>query len=115
MKKTIYTYIFVITLCALFGQIYTALGHGVVSYPMQYAFCIPLFFWGMLLFLLQKKFLKKRVAFNLYNAGVATFTVGSLFQWVLDISWADTKYTIFYMILWILLFFGAFVFGRWDN
>lgn len=73
--------------CAVFGAIYEAFGHGVYSYCMIYAFMFPLA-GGALPFYIMAFAGKKsppRFAVNLYGAGIATLTVGSLLKGVLEL------------------------------
>ncbi len=71
---------------ALFGAIYEAFSHEVYSYFMIYAFAVPLTL-GVLpytLMLIHQKY-PGRAALNLWNSGIAAFSVGSVFRGVLEI------------------------------
>ena len=76
--------------CALFGAVYEIFSHEVYSYPMIYAFAIPLA-GGALPFLALAAGLVRRWRFpgavsrSLYHAGIAALTVGSLMRGILEI------------------------------
>ena len=72
--------------CALFGAVYELFSHEVYSYFMIYAFAFPLLFGAVPFFLMQKagKLFSGKAA-DLNHAGVATLTVGSILQGVLEI------------------------------
>ncbi len=88
MAKTGFAYLLAALFCALFGFVYERFSHEVYSGFMIYAFVFPLAggvlpFYGMALFCPRR--LLGRVSVNLYNAGIAALTVGSIFQGVLEI------------------------------
>ena len=76
--------------CALFGAVYEIFSHEVYSYPMIYAFAIPLA-GGALPFLALAAGLVRRWRFpgavsrSLYHAGIAALTVGSILRGILEI------------------------------
>lgn len=88
--------------CALFGAVYEHYSHEVYSYYMIYAFAFPLGL-GTLPFLIlySAKKIKPpcRLAENLYNAGVATLTIGSIICGVLIIYGTANKLTYLYWIV----------------
>ncbi len=79
-KTTLITYTIVSIFCIIFNFVYSYLGHGVISQSMRFAFIFPVigavfvYFW----FYIFQKF--SRIAFNLFNAGIATLAVGGLYQ-----------------------------------
>ena len=87
--------------CALFGAVYEGFSHGVWSYPMVYAFAFPLVL-GVLPLLLLGFFRApnpKAAARNLYHAGIATLTVGSIVTGVLEIYGTTNPLTLVYWLL----------------
>ncbi len=88
MAKTGFFYLFVTLFLVLFSAIYECFSHEVYSYFMLYAFAVPLV-GGVLPFfsLAFSDRLPKphRAALNLYHSGIASLTVGCVFQGVLEI------------------------------
>lgn len=70
----------------LFGAVYELFSHGVYSYFMLYAFVFPLV-CGVTLYtvLLLAGKPPRRAFLNLWNSAIAAFSVGSIFQGVLEI------------------------------
>ena len=88
MAKTGFVYLFVTLFLVLFGAVYEHFSHEVYSYCMLYAFVIPLTCGVLPFFSLafsQKLPLPRRAACNLYHSGIASLTVGCIFQGVLEI------------------------------
>lgn len=87
-KKTVFVYLLISLFCILFGAIYEHFSHEVYSGYMIYAFAFPLV-GGTLPFLAMDLFHWKKypsaIATNLYHSGIATLTVGSIIQGVLEI------------------------------
>ncbi len=82
---------------ALFGAIYELFSHGVYSYHMIYAFCFPLVM-GVLLYavlILKGKYPRKSFL-NVWNTSIATFSIGSVFQGVLEIYGTSNPLVIVY-------------------
>lgn len=86
--KTAFVYLLLSLFCILFGAVYEMFSHGVYSLYMICAFVFPLA-GGSLPFLIialsHTKNYPDAVAGNLYHSGIATLTVGSILQGVLDI------------------------------
>ena len=80
-------YLLAAVCCAAFGAIYECFSHGVYSVFMIGAFAFPLLLGALPFFLLQKrgKPFPGKLAENLICAGVATLTVGSTVQGILQI------------------------------
>lgn len=81
----------------LFGAIYETFSHGVFSFYMIYAFAFPLVL-GVTLYLVLL-FVRKypnRVFLNLWNSAIATFSVGSVFQGVLEIYGTTNSLSVVY-------------------
>jgi len=83
-----FIYLVIALFCVLVGAIYEHFSHGVYSAFMVYAFVFPLA-GGALPFMamgfFRSKRLPDRASLNLYNSGIATLTVGSIMQGVLEI------------------------------
>lgn len=98
--KTAFVYLFVTLLCAAFGAVYEAFSHGVWSGFMVYAFLFPLVLGALpfSLLALLGRVLPSRWPRQLHHAGVATLTVGSIFEGVLAIYGTTHHLTIVYWI-----------------
>lgn len=98
-------------LCAVFGGMYEIFSHGVWSGYMVYAFLFPLVLealpFGFLA--LRGRPLPCRRAYQLHHAGVATLTIGSLFQGALDIYGTSNSLTVMYWLVGMLLIITAVI------
>lgn len=88
MAKTGFIYLLISLFCVLFGAVYEYFSHQVYTAYMIYAFVFPLAggalpFLSMALFRWRR--LPGRPPLSLYNAGIATVTVGSIMEGVLEI------------------------------
>ena len=95
-------YIIVTLFCILFAIIYESFSHGVISSFMIYAFIIPLLFGVFvpyLLYYLKIKKLPTGIENKAYNAGVATLTVGSIIEGVLQIYGTTNSKVYIYLVL----------------
>lgn len=108
MAKTALIYLFASLFCAIFGAIYEYFSHDVYSIYMIYAFLLPLA-GGVLPFLCMDFFSCKRLPGRLpchfYHFGIATLTIGSIFQGVLEIY--GTTNTLI-RVYWVV---GGWLFG----
>lgn len=88
IAKTTFAYLLASLFCVLFGAVYEHYSHEVYSGNMIYAFVFPLA-GGVLPFsvmsLLGRGRVPGRLPLNLYNAGIATLTIGSIMEGVLEI------------------------------
>ena len=85
----------------MFGAVYEAFGHGVYSYAMIYAFAFPLVLGVLPLYLitaLRAPYPNRAIRFFLH-AGIATLTVGSIVQGVLEIYGTTGPLVIVYWVL----------------
>ena len=86
--RTAFVYLLVSLFCILFGAVYELFSHEVYSYYMIYAFVFPLA-GGSLPFctlcLTRSSRYPCTVARELYHTGIATLTVGSIVQGILEI------------------------------
>jgi hypothetical protein len=87
------------------NNIYALFGHGVHSAAMTWMFLYPLIGGGLGYFLIERlapgivKAKGYRLFYNLYNSGIATLTVGSFLQGILEIAGTSSPYTIgFYVV-----------------
>ena len=84
---------------AIFGGIYELFSHGVYSGWMIFAFAVPLLLGAPLhALLLRLGKMPGRVFLNLWNAGVACLSVGSVFQGVLAIYGTTNALIVVYPI-----------------
>ncbi|MBO6040384.1 MAG: hypothetical protein J6P58_04170 [Oscillospiraceae bacterium] len=83
---------------AFFGAVYEHFSHGVYSYYMLYAFALPLGLgalpWCVLS--LRRRRSPCRAAAQLWDSGVLTLAVGSVFRGVLDIYGTTNRLVIVY-------------------
>jgi len=86
---------------ALFGAVYELFGHGVYSYGMIYAFAFPLVLGVLPLMLIGMlhRPAPGRVSKNLYHAGIASLTVGSIVSGALEIYGTTNPLTLLYWVL----------------
>lgn len=106
LAKTGFIYILISIFCMVFGLIYEYYSHGVYSNYMIYAFAFPLV-GGALPFtvmsLYKIKRLPNRLTFNLYNSGIATLTIGSIMQGVINIYGTTNNLLIVFWVVGIAL------------
>lgn len=95
---------------AFFGAVYECFSHEVYSYCMIYAFAVPLLM-GVVPYtvLLMRGKRPGRVFLNLWNAAIATLTVGSVFAGVLAIAGYTNAKIVVYPIVGIGLAAAAVV------
>lgn len=97
---------------ALFGAVYEKFSHEVYSYYMIYAFSIPLLLgvtpaMGLLRW---KKYFPDGIGLSLWDFGVITLSVGSIFQGVLDIYGTTNELIYVYPIAGaVLMITGLFL------
>ena len=107
-RRTALLYLAAALFAALFGGIYEQFSHGVYSNFMIYAFAFPLA-GGTLPCLLTGEGARKAhpAAGNLWGAGIAALTVGSLFRGALDIYGTTSPLTGVYWVAGGLLLAAA--------
>jgi hypothetical protein len=98
-KKTVIIYVFTTLFCIAFAYIYSLFSHGISSPFMSYTFVFSLVLGVVGYTVLGWLHLGNRTACNLYNAGIATLTVGSILQGIIDIAGADTRYPVWYFLV----------------
>ena len=114
-KTTVKIYMLTTLFCIAFNYLYSLFGHGVSSPYMSYAFVFSLVLGIVGFIVFGWLNLENRIAFNLYNAGIATLTVGSILRGIIDIAGADTTYPVFYFLVGTVLVAigGLMYFYQW--
>ena len=115
--KTAFIYLLISLFCALFGAVYEMFSHEVYSFYMLYAFTFPLA-GGTLPFLAMSLFRKrypKTISRNIYHSGIATLTVGSIIQGVLEIYGTTNHLTGLYWLVGVILLFAGIIFYFGDR
>jgi len=115
LKRNLCRHLIASGFLAFFGVVYELFSHGVYSGWMIFAFAVPLIlgalFYGMLLRLGKTP---GRAFLNLWNAGVACLSVGSVFQGVLAIYGTTNSLIIVYPLVGgALLLLGVMSFFLW--
>ena len=98
---------------ALFGAVYEYFSHGVYSYYMLYAFAFPLGLGALpwcALALRAAHPLRTEPA-RLWDSGVLTLAVGSVFRGVLDIYGTTNRLVVVYAIVGAALLAAGAVWG----
>ena len=97
--KTAFVYLLLSIFLVMFGAIYEIFSHEVYSFYMLYAFVFPLV-GGVLPFSVMNISRWKRyphaLARNLYHSGIATLSIGSIVQGVLEIYGTTNTLTEWY-------------------
>lgn len=87
-KKLTVIYLCVTVFTAIFGAVYSAFGHGIISYPMKLAFLFPLVMGlipSFILSLNNSGVFPKLPARYLWHSSISLLTIGSVLRGVLDI------------------------------
>ena len=94
---------------ALFGAVYEIYSHEVYTYYMIYAFAIPLAGSALPAFIFAYigKGIPRRSSLNLYNSGIVTLAIGSVFTGILKIYGTTNRLTAVYWIVGFALIFIA--------
>lgn len=109
-KKQSIVYFFASVFCMLFGLIYEIFSHNVYSNYMIFAFLIPLILGsGISLIIIKNNIRINRISMNLYNASVATFTIYSIFNGVLEIYGTTNNLINIYLYVGLLLIIFSFI------
>ena len=96
---------------AFCGAVYELFGHGVYSYYMLYAFAIPLVCGVLpnLIAAINGSPKPRKLPYNIYNSGVATLTVGCVYNGVLEIYGTTNRLIYIYLIVGVFLFFAGII------
>lgn len=108
--KTAFAYLVIALICVLFGAVYELFSHEVYSYFMLYAFSFPLAggtFPFLLLSMVKLKRYPGYIARNLHHSAIATLTMGSFIQGVLEIYGTTNTLIECYWFVGILLLLGG--------
>ena len=103
-------YLGISAFCIVFAAIYEYFSHEVYSAFMIFAFLIQ-FLGGTVVFYTIKRFatstMPGELLVSLYNCGIATLTVGSIFQGVLEIYGTTNSLVNVYLVLGNMLIISA--------
>lgn len=111
-QNTALVYLCVSIFCALFGGVYEYFGHGVISFHMIYAFAFPLVFGALLFSIIVKKPsipYPCRLSASCWHLAIATATVGSVIQGVLDIYGTTNRLVTVYILACAILFVTSII------
>lgn len=100
-------YVIVTLTCILFAIMYEKFSHGVISWFMVFAFTIPLILGVLVYYLcyfLKIKKLLNKFESSTYNAAVASLTLGSIMEGILQIYGTTNWKVWLYLIVAIILF-----------
>lgn len=105
-KKVSFKYLIFSIFCGIFAFIYEMFSHGVYSNNMIFAFLIPLVMGTIMFYLIYITNWNKYIdyiGYNLYNASIATFTIGSIIKGVLEIYGTTNSLINMYFIIGFVL------------
>lgn len=105
-------YIIVTLTCILFSIIYESFSHGVISNFMIFSFVVPLVFGvgiNYMFYFFKIKKLPSRIQNKIYNAGIATLTIGSIMEGVLQIYGTTNSKIYVYLVVGIVLLFTSII------
>ena len=108
--KTIIIYICATIFAVLVNWIYSFFSHDVSSDYMTFAFLYPLILGVGVYIILFFINWYNRVSYNMYNAAVATITVGSFLVGVNEIAGADSVYYNYFYLLSIIFFIASILY-----
>lgn len=100
-KKIARNYLLIAAFCAVFALVYEYFSFGVYSGNMIFAFAYPLLGGSLpaLLIHLLKAAVPSQTVRWVYRCGIATLTVGSIIQGVLDIYGTTNALTLWYPVV----------------
>ena len=102
MKRAAITGAVLALVCVIFTAVYEQFSHGAVSSHMRCMFLMPLAgcaLPALLCYLTPLHRHVSRPAFNLWNSGLAVWTVGCLFRGIVNISGRFTDLDRLYWVL----------------
>ncbi|EGP4803208.1 hypothetical protein FRO31_002095, partial [Enterococcus faecium] len=111
-KKTFYSYFISSVILFIFQLVYHHFSHGVTSQALKWVWVIPMV-GGAFLFIFEKRLntFQNRLAFNLFNTGLASYIVGMILKGILEIAGASSPYIgIYPMIGTIILGISLFIY-----
>jgi len=107
--KNAVAFMFAALLAFIINNVYSIYSHGVSSPAMSSTWMLLLFFgtgFYLMMELVSVKINKQlpgRLSLNLYNSGIAAFSVGMMIQGVLEIAGSGFDYLIYFYIMGIVL------------
>ena len=103
-NKTVPVYLAVAIVTIIIDKVYAIFGHGVKSQDMTWMFLYPLV-GGFAFYLVIgmvfpwiEQLTGYRLFFNLYNCGIAIFTITSFMKGVFEIAGTNSPYIIWYQV-----------------
>ena len=111
-QNAAFIYLCVSIFCALFGGVYEHFGHGVLSFHMIYAFAFPLALGALPFSIIAKKPTipyPNRISAICLHLAIATATVGSTVQGVLDIYGTTNRLSVVYIFASAVLFTASII------
>jgi len=108
-------YLIISAAAALIGAVYECFSHEVYSYYMIYAFAFPLVLGAVPSLLLLKRARSLRIPYRcsqMWQLGILTLTVGSMFQGVLEIYGTTNRLIMLYLIAGAVLMLGSMALKR---
>lgn len=104
IKKVIGVYLILTVVAIVVDKAYGIFGHGVESASMTWMFLYPLLGGALFYFIIKMliphvtKFAGYRVFLNIYNSGIITLTIASLFKGIFEIAGTNSSYLVYYYI-----------------
>ncbi|MBX4192927.1 hypothetical protein, partial [Enterococcus lactis] len=111
-KKTFYSYFISSVILFIFQLVYHHFSHGVTSQALKWVWVIPMV-GGAFLFIFEKilNTFRNRLAFNLFNTGLASYIVGMILKVILEIAGVSSAFIgIYSMIGTIILGISLFIY-----
>ena len=114
-RKIVLIYLILSAATVAVDHIYAIFGHGVRSAAMTWMFLYPLIggalFYGVAFYAIFRggKAERNRLIYNLYNSGIAAFTVGSFLKGILDIAGTSSPYTKLFFITGVILVLAGLI------
>jgi len=108
-------YLIISAAAALIGAVYECFSHEVYSYYMIYAFAFPLVLGAVPSLLLLKRARSRRIPHmcsSMWQLGILTLTVGSMFQGVLEIYGTTNRLILLYLVVGSALMLGSMAMKR---
>lgn len=107
IKKIRKNYFYYSIFLVIFAFVYELFSHSVYSNYMIFAFLIPLIGGYCASFFIKKGF--SRTGILLYNLGIVTLSIGSVFKGVLEIYGTTNRLSFFYLVTGLLLVISGII------
>ncbi len=115
--KTVIVFLLFSAFAFAVNKVYSLFGHGVKSDAMTWMFLYPLILGGLFYLLIgfllpgMICFTGYRLFYNLYNSGIAVFTIGSLLKGIFEIAGTSSPYLkLFFMTGYVMIGAGVLIF-----